>query len=805
MKYKQLIESMTLSEKCGLLSGRDIWSSKPIERLGIPSITLSDGPTGLRKQIGSADHLGLNASLPATCWPTASAVACSWNPELCEKIGEYLGDEAVALDVNVILGPGMNTKRNPLCGRNFEYFSEDPYLSGKLAAGYIRGIQSKGVSACPKHYAANNQELDRMTSNSVVDERTLREIYLTNFEIAVKEANPKFIMTSYNRVNDIYANEHKQLLSEILVEEWGFSGAVVTDWGGSNDHVDGVMAGSHLEMPGTAGDSDRQLEQAVKDGRIPESVVDSRVNEFLNVVFSLMPEEKSKKQAPFDKDAHHKMAEVAAAETIVLLKNEENILPLQAQKKVAIIGDFAENPRYQGAGSSMVNPTKLDNLLEALKDSELVSVGYAKGFLRNGKNNSVLQSQALELAEKADVVLYYMGLPEVFETEGLDRTHMKIPENQILLLEALRQKNEKIVVLLAAGSPIEMPWIDKCKALVHGHLGGQAGAGALIKVITGEINPSGKLAETYPILYEDSPTSEIYPCYKRNVEYIEGPYIGYRYFETVEKSVRFPFGYGLSYTTFKYSQIELSEDIVSFILHNTGKRDGAEIAQVYIGASDGHVFRPTKELKGFKKVFLKAGESKKVSIPLDDKVFRYFNVKTNSWEIETARYDVMVGASVSDIRLSATLQITGSDAICPYSKEEIPNYYTGSVKQISRKEFSQILGRELPKEENSQDRMLEMNDAMCRMVNAKSGLARLVYRIMTRLKDRSIKKGKPDLNILFMYHIPFRGIAKLMNGMVTMEMAEALLVMVNGRFFKGFSLLIRGHRNARRAIKKSKG
>ena len=333
MKYKQLIESMTLSEKCGLLSGRDIWSSKPIERLGIPSITLSDGPTGLRKQIGSADHLGLNASLPATCWPTASAVACSWNPELCEKIGEYLGDEAVAQNVNVILGPGMNTKRNPLCGRNFEYFSEDPYLSGKLAAGYIRGIQSKGVSACPKHYAANNQELDRMTSNSVVDERTLREIYLTNFEIAVKEANPKFIMTSYNRVNDIYANEHKQLLREILVEEWGFSGAVVTDWGGSNDHVDGVMAGSHLEMPGTAGDSDRQLEQAVKDGRIPESVVDSRVNEFLNVVFSLIPEEKSKKQASFDKDAHHKMARSGRCRNNCFAKKRRKYFAIASAKK----------------------------------------------------------------------------------------------------------------------------------------------------------------------------------------------------------------------------------------------------------------------------------------------------------------------------------------------------------------------------------------------------------------------------------------------------------------------------------------
>lgn len=619
VKYKHLIDQMTLSEKCGLLSGRDMWNTKSIERLGISSVFLADGPTGVRKQVDEGDHLGLNESLPATCWPTAAALACSWDPELCEKTGNLLGKEAVSQGVNVVLGPGLNIKRSPLCGRNFEYFSEDPYLSGKLAAGFIRGIQGQGIAACPKHFAANSQELNRMNSNSVLDERTLREIYLTNFEIAVKEGRPKAIMTSYNRVNGTYANENEHLLQDILMKEWGFSGVVMSDWGGSNDHVEGVRAGSHLEMPGTGGDSDRQLEQAVREGRIPEELIDQRVDELLDLIFSVQLPGYDK-DLSFDADLHHAMAEKAAEQTVVLLKNESRILPLKKGARVAIIGDFAANPRYQGAGSSMVNPTRLESTLDVIDRFELENIGYAQGFRRNGQPDRKLESQALELAKQAEAVLLYMGLPEIFETEGMDREHMRLPDNQVELLYKLNAVNPNIIVILAAGSTVEMPWIDDCAALVYGGLGGQAGAAALLKVITGQVNPGGRLAETIPLRYEDMPVSAYYPGRQYSAEYRESLYVGYRYFETAGREVRFPFGFGLSYTAFEYSGLDITENQVSLMLKNTGKMAGAEVVQVYICCPGGRVFRPAKELKGFKKVFLEPGESKTVTIPLINKI-----------------------------------------------------------------------------------------------------------------------------------------------------------------------------------------
>lgn len=800
MNYSELIAQMTLEEKCGLLSGRDIWSSKPIERLDVPSIFLADGPSGLRKQVGAGDHLGLNASLPATCWPAAATVACSWDPALCEELGQALGAEAAAQGVDVVLGPGLNLQRSPLCGRNFEYLSEDPYLAGKLAAGYIRGIQRRGVAACPKHFAANNQELHRMTSDSVVDERTLRELYLTGFEIAVKEGRPKTIMTSYNRVNGVYANENEHLLQDILVKEWGFSGAVITDWGGSNDHVEGVRAGSHLEMPGTLGDSDRQLGEAVRSGRIPQELVDRRVDELLTVILAAP----RRKPETFEEAAHHALAKKIAGQAVVLLKNEGSALPLEKGTRVAVIGDFAAAPRYQGAGSSLVNPTRVENTLEALANFPLEMVGYAQGFERGGARNEGLKAEAVALAKQADAALFYLGLPEVYEAEGLDRQHMCLPQNQVEALEAVAAACPRVVAVLAAGSPVETPWLGSCKALVYTGLCGQAGAAAALQVICGQLCPAGRLAQTWPLAWQDEPVSRYWPGAQRTAEYREGPYVGYRYFETAEKPVRFAFGYGLSYTRFEYSDLAVRENAVEFTLCNAGPVDGAEVPQVYVGLPGGRSFRPTKELKGFAKVFLKAGESRRVTVLLDDKAFRYYNALTGRWETEAGAYRVMVGASAADIRLEGTAEVAGSGAPCPYMPGQLPSYRAGRVEAVADEEFQQLLGRPLPAAAWEKGAPLGMNDALCQMCGARSGLARLVYRALTWRRDRSLRRGKPDLNILFIYNLPFRGIAKMMNGAVTMEMAQALLVMVNGEFFKGLGALARGFFASRRALRAGK-
>lgn len=801
MKYKDLISKMSLEEKCYLMSGKDFWATRSVQRLKIPGMSLSDGPHGLRKQEGAGDQLGLNASLPATCYPTAATIANSWDVELGEEIGRHLGNEAAVQGVGVLLGPGLNIKRSPLCGRNFEYFSEDPYLAGKMAAAYIRGIQENGISACPKHFAANSQELRRMASDSVVDERTLREIYLTGFEIAVKESKPKSIMTAYNRVNGIYANENKHLLQEILRDEWGFDGFAVSDWGASNDHVEGVRAGSHLEMPTTGGDSDEELVRAVKDGRLSEKVLDQRVDEILDVIFSTDEAVKRGKDKGYSNESNHAMAQKAAEESIVLLKNEDHILPLKKGTKVAVIGDFAKNPRYQGAGSSVVNPIKVDNAVNVIKEFALEVVGYAQGYHRTGSSDPALETEAIEYAAKADVVLLYIGLDEISESEGLDRQHMKMPDNQLQLLEKIAMHNSNIVAVMAAGSAVEMPWLPKCKALIHGYLCGQAGARAMLRAIMGEVNPSGKLEETYPVKYEDIPSAPYFPAKERNAEYREGLYIGYRYFDTMDIPVLFPFGYGLSYTTFKYSNLKLSNEKAVFDITNTGDMDGAEIAQLYVSAKCTGVYRPKKELKGFTKVFLKVGETKSVEIPIDRDAFRYFNVKTNQFEVESGEYDIMIGANVTDIRLSETVDVIGTNAPFPYDMSQIPSYASGSIKNISDCEFEILLGHEIPDGHWSGE--LDRNDAICQLYYAKSAPARLVYKIMTNMLEKSMKKGKPDLNIMFIYNMPFRAIGKMAGGMCSQEMVDGIVKIVNGHFFGGLREVIRGFFSQRKVMKKA--
>ncbi|AOZ92946.1 glycosyl hydrolase [Paenibacillus crassostreae] len=797
MKYKDLIGKMTLEEKASFMSGKDFWQTQNIERLGIRSMFLSDGPHGIRKQAEAADHLGLNASIPATCFPTAATIANSWSVELGEQIGDYLGKEAVVQKVDVLLGPGINMKRNPLCGRNFEYFSEDPYLAGKMAAGYIRGIQSHGIAACVKHFAVNNQEERRMSIDTIVDERTLREIYLTAFEIAIKEGKTKTVMSSYNQLNGSYTNENIHLMKEILRDEWDFDGVVVTDWGGSNDRVAGLVAGNELEMPTTAGETNEEIIQAIQSGKIKEDVLDECVDRLLELIFAT-EEVHTNSQQEFDMEEHHKVAQRAAEESIVLLKNEGNILPLNKGVKVAVIGDFAKEPRYQGAGSSIVNPTKLDNVLDGFDQSGIINIGYEPGFERYGKKNTTKMDKACTLAKESDVVLFYMGLDEVTEAEGLDRPSLKIPDNQIQLLNSLYKVNPNIVAILSCGSVVEMPWLDKVKGLVHGYLAGQAGASAILRVLTGEVNPSGKLAETYPLQYEDTPSYHHFPGKEVSVEYRESIYIGYRYYDTTNKDVLFPFGYGLSYTTFEYSDIQVTKDEVTFKLTNTGNVAGMEIAQLYVGCKSDDIFRAKKELKGFAKVFINAGETKTLTIAFDDKTFRYFNVKSNQWEIEEAEYEIILGASSADIRLIDTIVVEGTGAPLPYDKDQLPTYYSGKANDVAVEEFESLIGYKVLVAKWDRSIPLGYNDTIAQCRYAKGGSARLAYYVMVFAHWFLIKIGKRSTaNIIMMsvYHMPFRGIARMTGGVLNMPMLDGILMMVNSHFFKGLNHVLKERSN----------
>ena len=858
MKHQDLIDQLTLEEKAALLGGKGVWDTRPIPRLGIPSMIMSDGPNGLRRQAGAGDHLGLNESVPATCFPTAATMANSWDPELGEKVGEALGEEARALGVNILLGPGMNIKRNPLCGRNFEYFSEDPYLAGKMAAGYVRGIQSQGVYACLKHFAVNSQEERRMAMNAVVDERTLREIYLTGFEIALEESHPGAFMTSYNQVNGEYANENMHLLKEILRGEWKYDGFVVSDWGGSNDHAAAVRAGSDLEMPAPGLGSARELVEAVQSGSLSMEDLDARVDELLDAVLntagrtdgrtqsdersgqkpslqsdersgqksSLQSDERSGQKPPvgsdersgqkpsvrsgggFDQRAHHILARRAAENCMVLLKNEDRILPLKRGTKVAVVGDFAFTPRYQGAGSSMVNATRVESIVRCIRKKKGLSVvRECRGYQRNGGWDTLLAQEAIQAAREADVVLYFFGLDEMSESEGLDRKHMKIPHVQVRILEAMEKVNPNIVGILSAGSAVEMPWVRNMKALLHGSLTGQAGATAILNVLTGRVNPSGKLSETIPFRYEEEPSAPYYPAKERNSDYREGLYVGYRYFDTTRTAVRYPFGFGLSYTEFAYSGLEVTQEGVTFTLANTGARDGAEVAQLYVGKQDSGIFRAAKELKGFKKVFLKAGESQVVRIPFDHRTFRYWNRRRNGWAVEEGEYQVYVGGSSISLPLQGSICLTGNGQhmaerypIGPvepdlYDAEKITDYLTGHVEAVSDEAFSELLGYPVP--DGSWGSVMTGNDALCQLKNAKNPVARLVAAELARRQKKADASGTPSLNIHFVNNMPLRAISKMSGGLVDRKMTDGIVDMTNGHFLKGAGALAGGFvRNA---------
>ena len=783
MKHTDIIQKLNLEQKCALLSGETVFTTRALPGKGIPAITLSDGPNGVRKQAGAADHLGLNPSVPATCFPTSSATACSWDEKLGEAVGEALGEEAAAQEVAVLLGPGLNIQRSPLCGRDFEYFSEDPILAGRMAAAYVRGIQKNGIAACPKPFAVNSQEL----RDSVLDERTLRELYLTGFEIVVKEAKPKTIMTSYNLINGTYANENAHLLQDILRKDWGFDGAVVTDWGGSNDHALGVKNGSTLEMPCPGGDSIRELMKAVQDGKISEADVDARLDEMLELVLSTHA---AVEKAPrtFDAAAHHKLARRAAAESIVLLRNEGGILPLKPNEKLAVIGDFAETPRYQGAGSSAVNALQVDTLLDSIKadDSGITLVGYASGFERQGAADAEKLEEAVALAKKADTVLLCLGLDELRESEGIDRADMKLAENQQQLLAAVAAVNPNVVVLLSAGAPVEMPWVGQCRALVYGALGGQAGAGAAADILTGKLCPCGKLSQTWAKAHDDTPAKANFGGEGRNVEYREGLYVGYRYYQTAGVPVAFSFGYGLSYTTFEYSDLKADEKGVTLTVTNTGSCAGAEIVQLYVAKPDAKIFRPAQELKGFAKVFLAPGESRTVSIALDDKAFRYWNVKTDCWEVEGGSYQLRVGASSADIRLTAEVSVKGTNAPDPYEGLDLLHYVSGQITYVTDAEFEALLGHPVPEDVVRIDRNMTLGE----MDHGRSPLGWVAQKVLRCRLDSSFAKGTPDLNTVFQYNMPLRALAKMTNGMVSMGMVDGGLFVIVSNLITVFKYLL---------------
>lgn len=666
---KAMVAQMTLEEKAGLCSGRDTWHTKGIERLGIPPVMLTDGPHGLRKQRGSADHLGLFDSVPATCFPSAAGVASSWNRELIDRMGQALGRECQAENIAVLLGPGANIKRSPLCGRNFEYFSEDPYLSSEMAAHHIMGVQSEGVGTSLKHFAANNQEHRRMTSDSIVDERTLREIYLASFEGAVKKAQPWTVMCSYNKVNGEYASENERLLTDILKEEWGHEGIVVSDWGAVNDRVKGLAAGLELEMPSSYGEGDRAIIAAVKDGRLPEEKLDAAVERLLSVVFKAVDARKT--DASFDPEAHHALAREVARESMVLLKNEDGLLPLARKGKIAVIGEIAKKPRYQGSGSSQINPTRLEDISEELAKSAGPSaeVSYAQGYhLDSDEMDADLIREAAELAARSDVAVLFAGLPRRYESEGFDRQHMRMPDNQTALIEAVAAAQPRLVVVLSNGAPVEMPWIGRAKAVLEAYLGGQALGGAIADLLFGDANPSGKLAETFPVQLSDNPSYLFFPGEGDKVEYREGLFVGYRYYDKKQLKPLFPFGYGLSYTTFDYSDIAVDrseitdEDVlhVTVKVRNTGSRAGQEVVQLYVRDCASSVIRPEKELKGFEKVALAPGEEKEVAFRLDKRSFAYYDEDVRDWVVETGEFELMIGKSSQEMVLSKTVTVAST-------------------------------------------------------------------------------------------------------------------------------------------------
>ncbi|MED0935798.1 glycoside hydrolase family 3 C-terminal domain-containing protein [Bacillus mobilis] len=669
---KSIISQMTLEEKASLCSGLDFWNTKGIERLGIPSIMVTDGPHGLRKQAEGADHLGIYNSIPSTCFPSAVGLASTWNKELINQVGVALGEECQAENVGVLLGPGANIKRSPLCGRNFEYFSEDPYLSSQMAANHVKGVQSQGVGTSLKHFAANNQEHRRMSVDAIVDERTLREIYLASFEDVIKEAQPWTVMSAYNKINGEYASENTYLLNDILKEEWGFEGFVVSDWGAVNERVASLANGLELEMPSSFGIGEKKIIDAVNGGELTIEKLDQSVERLLNIIFKAV--DNQLENAVYSKEAHHQLAREVASESMVMLQNEDSILPLKKEGTVAVIGEFAKQPRYQGGGSSHINPTKLESILEEIEmvSGEKTNILFAQGYdLASDDVDENMINEAKIVAESADTAVLFVGLPDRYELEGFDRKHLQMPKNHVQLIEAIAEVQNNIVIVLSNGAPIEMPWIGKVKGILEGYLGGQALGGAIADILFGDANPSGKLAETFPKVLSDNPSYLNFPGEGDKVEYKEGVFVGYRYYDKKKIEPLFPFGFGLSYTNFEYSNLSIDKkeikdtDTVSVRVNvkNIGSIAGKEIVQLYIKDVESSMIRPEKELKGFEKVELQPGEEKTVSFTLNKRSFAYYNVEWKDWHIETGDFEILVGKSSKEIVLHDSIFVQSTTII----------------------------------------------------------------------------------------------------------------------------------------------
>ena len=772
MKNTEIIKQMSLEEKASLCVGADYWNSLKIEKYNIPQIAMSDGPHGLRVQKTKADNLGINESEVSTCFPALSTLGNSWNKEMAYKLGKNIGEEAKKEGVNIVLGPAINIKRSPLCGRNFEYISEDPYLSGILGSEYVKGMQSQNVGSCVKHFAVNNQENRRRTINVVIDERALREIYLKAFQIIVKQAKPWSIMSAYNKVNGEYCSENRHLLKDILRDEWKYDGIVISDWGAENDRVKGIKASQDLEMPGGRGNGIEEIINAVKTNKINEKELDEVVNRIIEIA---KRSESKKEEYTYNPEKHHEIALKIAEDSVVLLKNEDKILPLK-KEKIALIGDMAKNPRYQGAGSSTINPYKVENAFENFKECN-VEFEYAKGYERIESEDDIkLREEAIEVAKKNKTVVIFAGLTENYESEGVDRKNLDIPENQNRLIEEISKVNRNIIVVLSNGSPITMPWKDKVKAIITGYIGGEAGSKAMVNCLIGKVNPSGKLAETYPKKLEDTPCYNNYPGTELTVEYKESIYVGYRYYEKLNKEVLFPFGFGLSYTSFEYSDLKIDEETdivrVIFKIKNTGKVKGKEIAQIYVSKEISETYRPVRELKDFKKIELNPGEEKKIEIELPKSSFEYYNTELKKWAIEEGLYEIQIGKSSKEIVLKNKITIKSKDE--KISKKYPEKYYKGKIQEISDKEFEEILGANLPPKHLKLENITDEN-TLEQIKETKVG--KIIYenqieKMNKLLREQNVNKAT---KVMMDMQKPLKKFYEKKNSKITKEMVDELL------------------------------
>ncbi len=799
MKHEDLIKKMTLKEKADMCSGKDYWNSPGVERLGIPSIGMTDGPHGLRKKDPDAPSSALLGSIPSTCFPTAATTACSWDPELLYRMGEAMAEECLEEKVGVILGPGVNIKRSPLCGRNFEYFSEDPFLTGRLAAAMINGVQSKNVGTSIKHFAANSQEWRRMTIDSVVDIRALREIYLSGFEYAIKQSRPWTVMNAYNRLNGTYCAENEWLLTKILRETWGYEGVVVTDWGAENDRVAGLKAGQELEMPSSLGAGSKKIIDAVNSGELDESVLDESVDRVVDMILRC----KDNPSPVYSRDAHHDLVREIAAKSMVLLKNEDGILPLAKDKKVALIGEMARKPRYQGAGSSLINPNRLDNAFDVML-AEGISLVYSAGY-DSAKGDPVIElmKDAVECAKHADVAIVFAGLTDEYESEGFDRSHINMPESHNKLITAVSRVNPNTIVVLSGGSVVAMPWLGDVKAVLDSELAGEAGAAAVVDLLYGKVNPSGKLAETYPLALRDNPSYSNFPGNQKTVEYRESVYVGYRYYDTAGKDVLFPFGYGLSYTSFEYSGLRVSKKnitagdklSVSFRIRNSGERAGAEIAQLYVRDKESTIFRPDKELKGFAKVYLEPGEEKTVKLELDKRSFAFFNVNEDDFTVESGEFELLVGASSRDIRLTGTVNVTSDtpDAVIPDYSASAPFYYDANVRYVPDDQFEAVLGRPIPPATMQPGEKLDMTS--CLDDAGATSVGRTIKAAVGKFVDSFGAMGSTNSGMIkaMALQIPVKTMVCMSMGVFSEDMAQGLLTILNGEgSLKGLRRILGG-------------